>query len=81
MAGELIDEGDESITHTWVGREFNLDRLSEVNWSLLQQNLDSARRVLANPAKFPAADFDALETTVFELDAFMLRRPFNVRPE
>ena len=71
----MQDERDERITTTFIGREFGWDRLSDVNWSMLQNTVLSARRVLTAPEKFPRADFDALERMDQEGMAFLLKGP------
>lgn len=55
-ATQAQEDEDPRITHTAIGAEYSIDRLSEVNWRLLRENLICAERVFDNPAKFPKAD-------------------------
>jgi len=54
-----------------VRERFQWDRMSDVDWSLVRNNLASAQRVLANPDKFPRANFDYMERTATELSLFL----------
>lgn len=71
----MSTDTDEKITTTFIGREFGWDRLSDVNWDLLLNNVLSARRVLSNPDKFPKANFDGCERMDQEGTAFLMKGP------
>lgn len=61
---------DTQITHTYIGREFMWDRVSDADPELLRNNRTSAMRVLNSPASYPNADFDKCEEMVREIDNF-----------
>jgi hypothetical protein len=61
----------------FIRNTFQWDRMSEVNWSLVRDNVLAARRVLAAPEKFPRANFDHLEKMDLEGTCFLLRAPIQ----
>ena len=63
------------ITSTWVGREYGWDFLSDVNYDLLQQNLDCMWNVMGDPERFPNADCEALDLRINEIEAFLSQHP------
>lgn len=71
-------ESSERITSGFVRSHFQWDFMNEVDWSLVRNNLASANRVLANPEKFPRADFDYLEEQTLELEMFLLNAPLTL---
>lgn len=60
------------IARTYIGREFGWDRVEDVNWEALRQERDAAEIILDNPHRYPAADFEALQLKVDEINDFML---------
>lgn len=64
---------DEQITHTFLGREYGWDRVSDVNVEMLRHNRECAMNVLTNPDKFPKADFAHVEKHVEAIDDFLIR--------
>lgn len=55
----------------FIRDEFQWDRMGDVKWDLLRNNLDAAERVLHNPDKFPKADFAYLEKKADRIEAFL----------
>lgn len=62
---------DVQITQTFIGQHFSWDRVSEAKLELIENNRESAMRVINDPDRFPNAQFDYLKTLVIEIDAFM----------
>ena len=63
---------DAPIECTFIREEFMWDRMSDVDWSLLRNNLKAARRILRAPEKFPHANFPFLEQKVDALETFLV---------
>ena len=64
-------EPHERIASAYIRNEFMWDRMADVDWALLRQNLASAERVCSDPGRFPRADFEALETKITEIGDFL----------
>jgi hypothetical protein len=62
---------DEPISSQFIREYYQWDRMSDVKWDILRNNLASAKRILANPEKFPNADFDGVEHRATELSLFL----------
>ena len=56
----------------FIRDEYHWDRMGDVNWDMLRNNLDAVDRVLSNPDKFPKADFAYLEKKATEIEMFLL---------
>jgi len=63
--------GNAQITNTAIGREFQWDRLSDVQLDVLESSRIAAINILNNPSQFPLADFDKAAKRVRDIDAFM----------
>lgn len=59
------------ISNTPIGREFQWDRLSDVQLDVLESSRIAAINILNNPSQFPLADFDKAAQRVRDIDAFM----------
>lgn len=59
------------IASRFVRDYYQWDRMSEVKWDIVRNNLASAERILANPAKFPNADTESVAQTANELSIFL----------
>lgn len=66
---------DPQITHTFIGREYGWDRVSDADPALLRNNREAAMRVINNPDDFPNANFTLCAHTVAEIDAFFAQYP------
>lgn len=64
---------DEQITHTFLGREYGWDYVSDVNVEMLRHNRHCNMNVLNNPDKFPKANFDYIAMHVEAIDEFFAR--------
>lgn len=64
-------EPGERIASAYIRTEFMWDCMGDVQWGVVKGSLQAARRVLDNPAKFPRADFEALEAREQELGDFL----------
>jgi len=62
---------DRRIDNAFIRDHYQWDRMSDIKWDILRNNLASAQRILANPDKFPNADFDDVEFRAGELSAFL----------
>lgn len=58
-------------TSRYIRNEYQWDRMSDVDWSLLRNNLRAKERILSHPENFPNADFTAVEHAVKELSEFL----------
>lgn len=61
---------DTQITHTYIGREFMWDRVSDADPAMLRQNRAAMAWVIKNPARYPDADFAKAEQIVRSIDEF-----------
>jgi hypothetical protein len=62
---------DRPIDNRFIRDHFQWDRMSDVKWDIVRNNLSAAERVLAAPEKFPYADLDAVEQRATELSLFL----------
>lgn len=67
---------DPQITHTFIGRTYGWDRVSDADPAILRSNREAAMRVLTNSDDFPLADRPACEALVAEIDVFFATFPF-----
>lgn len=67
------------IENTFIRNHFCADFVEDVGdgWRGIEQAVLNARRVLANPDKFPKADFDYLENLDLEGTSFLLGAPIQ----
>lgn len=63
------------IDNAFIRNEFQIDNMSDVNWAEIKSARDAADRILANPAKFPKANFEYLENKAMECSLFLLQGP------
>lgn len=61
---------DPQITHTYLGTEYGWDRVSDADPQLLRANREACMNIMANPSKYPEADFNRIGRHVAEIDAF-----------
>lgn len=63
---------DAPLTNRWIRDEFHWDRMSDVRWDIVINNLRSTEYIIDNPDKFPKADMDAMSQKEFQLRMFCL---------
>lgn len=62
---------DPIIEDQWIRNEYQWDRMSDVKWDILRNNLEVTDKILQNPQRFPHADFDAVATRNTQLFMFL----------
>lgn len=65
------DQALKPISSKFIRDEFQWDRMEDVKLDILRSNLEACNRILANPEKFPKADFDYIEIKSFEITLFL----------
>lgn len=63
------------IANMFIRDEYQWDRMGDIDWNLLRNNLAAANRVLDNPEKFPHANFKYMELRADAIESFLRVHP------
>lgn len=63
---------DAPISSSFIRDYYQWDRMSDVKWDVVRNNLASMERILSNPKQFPNADFESVERNATELSLFLV---------